>query len=371
MKYIDEVADLKGKVVLVRAGFNVPIENDLVRDDFRITKALPTLQFLKDAGAKIIVISHIGRSGEQSLRPVAEILTQTIPTTLYATIQEAKDLAREGGIALVENLRSDKRETENNDEWAREIASHADIFVQDAFEVLHREHTSVVGIPKYIESYGGLLVRDEVNNLQKAIEPEHPALFALGGGKLATKEVLMEKLIPLYDKIFIGGVLQNELLKARGGEVGVSKVGDGAVPIDILQNEKEHKVVDVVVRHTSGESSNVDIQDIEKDDTIVDMGEKTIHTLVNALSSFKTIVWNGPFGWYEYGFDEATLAFARGVAGVVGATTIVGGGDTIAVLKKENMLDSFTFVSTGGGAMLQFLQEGTLAGIEALEKNSG
>lgn len=367
MKYIDEGVELKGKLVLVRAGLNVPVDSGRILDDFRIIKAVPTLQFLLDEGARVVVVSHIGRDGTLSLSEVASALREHVPTEFANTIADARNDARAGTVVVVENLRTDPREEENDEAFASELAEGFDIFVQDAFEVCHRAHASIVGVPTLLPSYGGLLLKAEVEALTEALEPTHPALFILGGGKLETKEPLLRKLLPLYDNVFIGGVLQNEILAARGLEIGRSAIEDGVVSFDILTTEKAYIVQDVLVERADRETATVPVAEVLPTDAIVDMGAATIDTLIPTLDTFKTIVWNGPMGWYERGYDEATVRLARALSGIR-ATTIVGGGDTVAVLEKEGLVDTFTFVSTGGGAMLQFLQNGTLPGVEALDE---
>ncbi|MAZ67312.1 phosphoglycerate kinase [bacterium] len=366
MKCIDEENKLAGKVVLVRAGLNTPLHNGKVINDFRVRKALPTLQFLRAQGAKVIVIAHIGRHGSESLAGVAEILNERMPTKFSTRDEIDSSKMTEGEVVLLENLRQDPREVENDDGFARELAALADIFVQDAFSVCHREHASIVGIPRHIDSYAGLLLKAETTVLERVLRPERPALFVLGGSKFATKEPLIRKFIDVYDKIFVGGALQNEFLAARGIAVGRSVIEDGAVPSDLLVSDKMHAVVDVVVEHEDSTKANVPIDRVRHKDTIVDIGENTIASLSSELMRYKTILWNGPLGWYERGYDTATANLARAVVDS-GAETIVGGGDTVAVIQKEGLEDRFDFVSTGGGAMLAFLLHKTLPGIEVLK----
>ena len=365
MKCIDERNNLAGTTVLVRAGLNAPMYHGKVTDDFRIRRALPTLQFLRDQGAKTIVIAHIGRDPSASLRGVADILNTYIPTRFSTRESLDAPAMREGEVVLLENLRQDPRETANDDGFARELAALADVFVQDAFSVCHREHASIVGIPKYIDSYCGLLLKAETTVLTRALKPKHPALFVLGGAKFATKEPLIRKFLKIYDRVFIGGALQNEFLASRGVTVGHSVIEDGFVPSDILLHDALYPVTDVVVEHADKTRENVTIAQIDNADTIVDIGDATMHVLIDHLDRYKTILWNGPLGWYEKGYDDATVALARAIA-KSGAESIVGGGDTVAVIQKEKLEHRFDFVSTGGGAMLTFLQEGTLPGIAAL-----
>lgn len=371
IEWIDEVSDLAGKVVLLRAGLNVPMQEGEVVNDFRIRKALPTLRCLQEQGAKTVVIAHIGRDPEETLAPVAEALSEHIPAT-FATLDSLDTAAMgEGDIVVLENLRQDAREVDNDETFAKELAARADIFVQDAFSVCHREHASIVGIPKWIPSYGGLLLRAETSVLTRALRPHHPALFILGGAKFKTKEPLIKKFLDVYDTVFIGGALQNEVLAARGYAVGASVIEDGEIPSDMLLNDALLPVHDVVVEREGG-STTVPVESVQPNDIIVDIGEHTIRDLIATLPKYKTILWNGPLGWYEKGFSHATKAVARAIAAQQDIDSTVGGGDTVAVVQGEGLEDEFEFVSTGGGAMLEFLLNGTLPGLEALgaEKKS-
>ncbi len=365
MRCIDQRNDLVGKIVLVRAGLNTPMQDGEVADDFRIHRALPTLRFLQEQGAKTIIIAHVGRDESESLLPVADVLNTLLPVGF--TTREQLDISKmdDGDMVLLENLRQDPREIANDESFAKELASLADIFVQDAFSVCHREHASIVGIPKHIDSYAGFLLDAEVQVLSSALEPKHPALFVLGGAKFATKEPLIRKFIEVYDTVFVGGALQNEILAAKGNAVGASVIEDGVIAKDILESESVYEVTDVVVEHEDTFSSTVAIDDVRDTDVIVDIGKETIDALIETLPTYKTIVWNGPLGWYEKGFDAATVRLAH-AAVECEAEVIVGGGDTVAVIQKEGLEDDFDFVSTGGGAMLKFLQDGTLPGIEVL-----
>jgi len=370
IEWIDEQKELEGKTVLVRSGLNVPLTDEAtIADDFRIRKALPTLEFLRGQGAKIIVIAHIGREASETLAPVAEKLNTYIPVTFKALDQMGEVPMQNGDIVLLENLRQDERELENDEGFAKELAALADMFVQDAFAVCHREHTSIVGIPKYVPSFGGLLLKQEVSFLSEALTPEHPGLFILGGAKFATKEPLIRECLETYDSIFIGGALQNEVLAARGFSVGKSVIEDGKVPEDILSNNSVVTIEDVIVEREDTSVATVSVHSIKESDTIVDIGNKTIDTLIETIGTYKTILWNGPLGWYERGYDEASVRLAHAVA-ESSAKTIIGGGDTIAIIQKEGLEKEFSFVSTGGGAMLTFLLEKTLPGLRALEKKT-
>ncbi len=365
--WIDEGVDVRGKVVLVRAGLNVPMDGGAIINDFRIRTALPTLQFLHEQGARVIVTAHIGRDVHDTLAPVAEALGEQLPITFSHLDAVVPADTADGEIVLLENLRQDGGEVANDDSFAQRLAGLADIFVQDAFSVCHREHASIVGVPNYLPSYGGLRLRAEIKALTRARTPETPALCILGGAKFETKEPLIRVFLNTYTKVFIGGALQNEVLAARGFPVGASKVEDGKVPEDLLTHEALYAVSDVVVQHADERAETVAIDAVGADDIIVDIGPASTQALIDALPEFKTILWNGPFGWYEKGYDAATVALARAVA-TADAETIIGGGDTVAVVQREGLEDDFDFISTGGGAMLTFLETGTLPGIDALTR---
>ncbi len=360
---------LAGKVVLVRSGLNVPVENGVVINDFRIRKALPTLQFLHEEGAKIIVVAHIGREQDETLKPVATELEKHLPITFVQTRDTLNITAMHNGdIVLLENMRQDPREVANDDSFALELVRDVDIFVQDAFAVCHRQHTSIVGIPKLIPSFGGLLLHDEITALTSALNPQHPALCILGGAKFSTKEPLIKKFLATYDDVFVGGALQNEILAARGFVVGKSVVEDGRVPEDILHNDALRDAIDVVAMAPDETARTVRVGAVAPDEMIVDIGEETIAAIAADIGKYKSILWNGPMGWYEKGYDAATAALAHAIADT-DAYSIVGGGDTVAVIQKEHLEDKFDFVSTGGGAMLEFLLNKSLPGIDALTEN--
>ncbi|MEN9912617.1 MAG: hypothetical protein RLY66_25 [Candidatus Parcubacteria bacterium] len=369
MKTLKDIQYLKGVKVLVRVDFNVPIKNDVVVDDFRIRATLPTIKFLKEGGATIILIAHLESSDgtNPTLEPVAKKLGDLgIETTFikdYKKVSSAVESAP-GSCFLLENLRVFEGEKDNDQKFAQELASLADIYVNDAFSVSHREHASVVGVPKYIPGYVGLQFEQEIANLSKAFEPSHPFLFILGGAKFETKMPLVEKFSELADTVFIGGALANDLLKAQGKEVGTSRVSSSPIDLTkILANPKIFSCVDVAIAN----DGDKDIDHIETTDLIADIGAKSVALLKEKVATAKFILWNGPFGIYEKGFTWGTEECARLIAENDSAVKIVGGGDTLAAIAKLGVEDKYTFVSTGGGAMLDFLAQGTLPGIQALE----
>lgn len=354
MRSIREIENLDGKKVLVRVDFNVPIKEGVVEDDFRIKKALPTIEFLIKKGAKVVLITHLGKDGTASLEPVIK------------RFWEVSGLSKDK-VEFFENLRKNEGEEKNDPVFAKQLASLGDLYVNDAFPVSHRAHASVVGITKYLPSYAGLQLEEEVQNLSHAFEnTKHPFLFILGGAKFSTKMPLIEKYLELADHVFVGGALSNDFLKASGYEVGQSLVDSSNYGIEkILNNEKLILPVDVVVK-SSDKLINKKVNEVEKDENIIDIGSDTVASLAKVIEKAKFILWNGPLGKYEDGGDKSTKEILKLVAGSQ-AESVIGGGDTVALISELNLEKKFTFVSTGGGATLDFLSNGTLPGIKALE----
>lgn len=372
MKNIQEAGDVKGKYVLVRAGLNVPIENGEVRDTFRLRMMLPTLTYLHSKGARVIVVSHLGRSDEDTLAPVAPYLTEHLPLTFVqaiegAEVDEARKNMQDGDVLLLENLRAGgDREESNDSEFAKLLASYADIYVNDAFDVSHREHASIVGVPKLLPSYIGLQFANEVEYLSRAFNPEHPFVVVLGGAKFATKLPVIERFLETADQIFVGGALANDFFVAREYSVGTSNVSSNIeMALKLKDNEKIVTPVDVVVKR--GEERIVcKPQEVQEDDYIMDAGPATLDKIQTLVGNAGFVLWNGPLGFYEKGYTDGTLGVARMIA-ESNAETVVGGGDTLAAIAELDKYEDFSFVSTGGGAMLEFLSKGTLPGIEVLK----
>lgn len=329
-KSIREAGDLRGKRVLVRVDWNVPIEEGRVTDEYRIEKSLPTIELLKQAGAKVILCTHLEPEDAST-----EIFRKYVPS----------------GVELLPNLRNDPREKGNDDDFAAELASKGDIFVNEAFSASHREHASIVKLPKLLPSYAGLQFEEEVKNLSKVFKPRHPFFFILGGAKFETKLPLLDKFVEKADTIFIGGALANDFFKSRGMDVGSSLVSNKDLGLRNYLNTGKI----MIPRDTT-----------LKGDRIVDAGPETMEDLIDKVSEAKMILWNGPLGEYEKGHKRYTLELARMLAESK-AETIVGGADTLAAIKELGLLGKFGFVSTGGGAMLDFLAKGTLPGLEALK----
>lgn len=379
MKTLTDIEYLKDVRILLRMDFNVPIKDGKVVNDYRIRMGLPTIQVLQKAGAKVIIISHIEvKEGEvDTLKPVASSLQNLgIPVKFVDNVKNAaKEIAemKSGEYILLENIRHSAGEKTNDSAFAKELASLADIYVNDAFAVSHREHASIVGVPKYIPSYAGLQFEKEVKELSRAFSPEHPFLFILGGAKFETKLPLLERFIRSADQIFVGGALAHDFFHDRGYELGKSLVSE--TNFDLTKYSASGRIllpVDVVL----SDGRVVAPDTLSKADRIVDAGPKTLEILKTAIDSAKFILWNGPAGYYEGGFKNGTLEIAKMIAsrstGGIGdavsedAVTIIGGGDTLAAIAELSIENRFTFVSTAGGAMLDYLAKGSLPGIDAL-----
>ncbi|MBI2630714.1 phosphoglycerate kinase [Candidatus Nomurabacteria bacterium] len=363
--------NLKGKAVLIRVDFNVPIKDGKVEDDFRIVKVLPTIKFLEKKGAKVILITHLGKGGD-TLLPIAKALNKFIKAKFVPEITGPKVLEvisemKNGDVILLENLRNDKGEKERSKIFALELSKLAEIYVNDAFPVSHREDASIVLLPKLLPAYGGLQMEEEIKNLSRAFKkPKHPFLFILGGAKFSTKMPLIKKYLKLADCVFIGGALANDFLKARGHEVGQSLVSDTNFGItEILKSKKLILPSDVMVQ-SGNKLINKKTNQVKKDEIILDIGKETIENLVPLIKKSKLILWNGPLGKYEDGGAEGTKNVLKLVP-ASNAESIVGGGDTVALISAMKIEKKFSFVSTGGGATLDFLANGTLPGIKALE----
>ncbi len=371
MRSIKELKNIKGQRVLVRVDFNVPLKNGKVEDDFRIQKALPTIKFLIKKGAKVILITHLGKGGD-SLLSVSRVLnkfikTKFVPAILGLEVMKAVSDMKNGEIVLLENLRNDRGEQIGDMLFALNLSKLGDIFVNDAFPVSHRTDASIVMLPKLLPSYAGFQLEEEVENLSKVIKnPQRPFLFILGGAKFSTKMPLIKKYLELADYVFIGGALLNDFLKAQGYEVGDSLVDDTNYGIEkILKNKKLLLPTDVLVK--SGDKLiNKKVSEVKKGEIILDIGKESIKNIESYIKKSKLILWNGPLGKYEAGGAGATKEILKLVAKSK-AESIIGGGDTVALITEMKMEKKFTFVSTGGGATLDFLANDTLSGIKALQ----
>ncbi|MDB5194221.1 MAG: Phosphoglycerate kinase [Parcubacteria group bacterium] len=355
MKSILNSGNLNGKRVLLRVDWNVPIKDGQVTDDFRIKQSLETIEYIRKQGAKLILISHL-EPEEASLRPVFECAKRIIPELTFDD---------ESDCTLLENLRKSPGEKANDQGFAESLASLADIYVNEAFSVSHREHASIVSVPKMLPSFAGIEFMKEIEGLKRFFNPEHPFLFILGGAKFETKLPLLQKFITLADAVFVGGALAHNFFKEQGHDVGASLVSSGDFHLKpMLDSGKIVLPEDMLVK--SGDGIGVDfITDVGSTDVIVDAGPKTLETLKQKINDARLILWNGPLGLYERGFKTGTLELAKMLAESK-KETVIGGADTLSATKELNNQDTFTFVSAAGGAMLDFLAHETLPGIEAL-----
>ena len=391
MKYIDEL-DIKGKRILFRFDFNVPLDSNLkITDDTRIRAGLPTLNYALDENAKVIITSHLGRPQGQvhpecSLAPVAKRLSRLLNKEVILIddcvgpgVKQSIDGMKPGDVLLLENLRFHLEEEENDDHFAKELASFADVYVDDAFGNAHRSHASNVGITKYAKVCGaGFLIKKELTYLKKALDkPARPFVAIIGGSKVSGKLEALVNLIEKVDKMIIGGGMAFTFLKALGYEVGQSIVEDDLIgkALQVMETAKKLGVkfylpVDFVIaekKSAEAESKIVPVQEINGHWMGLDIGPATITLFTEALSNAKTIVWNGPMGVFEIdAFGRGTAALVHSVANSY-AMTIVGGGDTDVAVHKTGESDKITFISTGGGASLELLEGKILPAIQALE----
>ncbi len=371
MKNIRQIKNLKGKKVLLRVDFNVPIKDGVVEDDLRVRKALPTIKYLKHKGAKIILITHLGKGGD-TLEPVAESLKKLIKSTFVANIlgleaEMAVRSMKNGDIVLLENLRNDKGEQAGDKFFASNLAKLGDVYVNESFSVDHREDASIVLLPKLMPAFAGLQLEEEIENLSRAFKkPKHPFIFILGGAKFSTKMPLIEKYLKLADFVFIGGALLNDFLKAKGYQVGVSLVSKENFGIEKLLNNKKIILPEDVLVKSGDELINRKVTDVESGEFILDIGAQSVKNIASLIKKSKLVLWNGPLGKYEDGGDVATKKILKIIAGSK-ARSIVGGGDTVSLISEMKLEKKFSFISTGCGATLDFLASGTLPGIKALK----
>lgn len=372
---IETLKNLKGKTVLLRADFNVPIKKNSIIDPFRIIATIPTISFLRKAGAKVVIISHSGDDGTQSLKPMAVLLGDKmrtpvgfIPKTTGPLVVEAIRAMKNGGVLVLENIRTEEGEKKNSKELAKTLASYADIYVNDAFPVSHRAHASIVGVPKYLPHYAGFQLLREIENSKPVLKDQaHPFVAIFGGAKFETKLPLIKKFQKTADSIFIGGALFNQCLLESGFEVGKSLVEEKTFGLKPLL-KKPNVLLPVDVRVLSGRKQlTKSIEAIDTEEVIVDIGEQSVLQLIEKLKKAKLILWNGPLGKYESGNGGATLLLAQAIK-KSHARVVVGGGDSAAAIASLGIKKKNIFISTGGGATLEYLSKGTLVGIKALEK---
>jgi phosphoglycerate kinase len=392
-------AELRGKRVLVRVDYNVPLEDGRVTDDTRIRATLPTLQYLIDRGARVILVSHLGRpkgrwDTKYSLRPAADRLAALIdaPVRFIEDVvgpeaHRAADALEPGQILILENIRFLPGEETNEEELAEALAALADVYVNDAFGAAHRAHASTCGVAEVMREEGrpsvaGFLMERELKFLGEALEsPERPFVAILGGAKISGKIDVIENLLPRVDRLLIGGAMANTFFRALGLETGTSLVEEDRIEMarDLLDRAGAKLVlpVDCVVAGQAAPGVRTWILDrdaVPPEGKILDIGPKSVATFREYLHGARTVLWNGPMGMFEIPeFSHGSDGVARAVAEATdrGATTIIGGGDTVAAVEAAGVADRMTHISTGGGASLEFLEGRTLPGVAALDDKGG
>ena len=382
--YIDEI-EIKNKIVLLRVDFNVSLNADYtISNSARIEQSLPTIKYLLKNKNRLVILSHLGRpkgiDNKYSLKVVADKLKEYLPKTnifLAKDIESAKKNGEE--IVVLENIRFFPKEKDFSTIFAKQLSSMGDVYVNDAFGVCHRADTSVIGPPKFLPAYGGLLLKKELCMISKIThKPKKPIAAIIGGAKVSTKVGLINKLMKIVDYLIIGGGLANTFVNAQGYKIGTSFCEYEAVQQarKLLSMAKKGRAfillpVDAIVAKTKNdkEHETKKIDNISSEESIFDIGPETKAQIGSILAKAKTIIWNGPVGYFENpAFKEGTDFIYYSIAQNHEAVSIVGGGDTLAAISKKEYLDKITHISTGGGAMLELIEKGTLPGIEALKK---
>lgn len=381
-----ETYPLEDKYVVVRGDLNMPIKDGVITDDTRLKALLPTLKMLKEKGAKIILLSHLGRpkgmvNPDLSLKPIAHALEKEIASTVHFFDKE-RPVLEKGEIALRENVRFDPREEKNDPEFAKELSTLGDIFVQDAFATSHRAHASTVGIADYIPAVAGLLVEKELKNLEACLEkPERPVIALIGGAKISTKIDLLMNLVQKVNYLVLGGGMANTFLYAEGYDMKASlcEIDMKDTCLEIIKQAWTHEChivlpTDVVVAPefaANAPSRTVSVDNLQTEDMALDIGPQTTQAIINYISKSKTLIWNGPLGAFEIEpFDLATNELAKYVALHTKSkqlNSVAGGGDTVAALNKVNATKDMSYVSTAGGAFLEWMEGKPLPGIEILK----
>ena len=388
-------ADLRGKRVLVRVDFNVPMQDGAISDDTRLRAALPTIQELRTAGAKVILLAHFDRpKGKRvpsmSLKPVAEPLSDLIGAPVAfaddcvgEAAERAEGYLKPGGVLLLENLRYHAGEEANDPAFAKQLAALGDLYVDDAFSAAHRAHASTEALARLLPAYAGEAMRRELTALDLALgHPERPVLGIVGGSKVSSKLDLLSHLVTKLDRLAIGGGMANTFLHAQGWEVAASYCEKDLAETarDIIREAGRNHCelllpIDIVVseRLAPGAAARVrGLGELDEDERILDAGPQTVARLEQAMDASKTLVWNGPLGVFEIPpFDKGTVQAARHAAALAKAGKLVavaGGGDTVSALNVAGVVDDFTFVSTAGGAFLEWMEGKTLPGVAALQR---
>ncbi|WP_207734962.1 phosphoglycerate kinase [Zhenpiania hominis] len=385
--------EVRGKRVLVRCDFNVPMQDGKITDDIRITSALPTIQYLLDHGAKVILMSHMGRPKgeakmEYTLKPVADRLAElldrevifiSVPEVVNQQIVETANGLQEGQVMLLENVRFRKEETKNESVFSKELAQLGEIFVNDAFGTAHRAHCSTAGVADYLPAVSGFLIEKEVKFLGDALEnPQRPFVAIMGGAKVGDKIPVIENLLKKVDTLIIGGGMSYTFFKSMGLEIGTSILDEESVELagELMKKAESAGVkmllpIDVVCAKEFDNNSEkivCDRENIPADRMGMDIGPKTARQIREELLQAKTVVWNGPMGVFEMpNFAEGTKQVAESLA-ESDAVSIIGGGDSAAAVQQFGYGDKMTHISTGGGASLEFLEGKVLPGIAVLEE---
>jgi len=383
--------DLKGKKVLLRVDLNVPMKNGAITETSRIEKIIPTINLLVEKQAKIIIMSHIGRPKgkvveEMSLKPISEKLSFLLKKKVLFnkdvinenTLLEINKISN-GSIIMLENIRFNEGEETNDKEFSKKMSSLGDIYINDAFSCSHRSHASVEGITKYIPSYFGLQITEEINALKKLTsEIKEPVSLIIGGSKISTKIKIINNLIKKFNNIIIVGGMANTMLKHTGVNVGKSICEHECAPLikEIIENSKKYNCditlpKDVIVsKSLNGNGKEKNINEIDENDMILDIGSKTISSIETTINKSKTVLWNGPAGYFENpNFQNGTKKILELISQKTKNDkifSVAGGGETVAAINKFKKFDSFTFVSTAGGAFLEYLEGKTLPAIKAL-----
>ena len=387
-------ADLRGKRALVRVDFNVPMQDGEISDDTRLRAALPTIEELRKGGAKVILISHFDRPkgkrvASMSLKPIVEPLSRLLGVPVAfaddcvgEAAERAEGFVQPGGVLMLENLRFHAGEEANDPAFAQQLAALGDLYVDDAFSAAHRAHASTEAVAHLLPAYAGESMRRELEALDKALgHPERPVLGIVGGSKVSSKLELLKHLVTKLDKLAIGGGMANTFLYAQGHDVGASycekDLAETAREIIGLAGRNSCKLflpLDIVVaeKMAAGAAARVrGLGEVDDDERILDAGPETVARLKRAMDNSKTLIWNGPLGVFEIPpFDKGTIEAAKHAAELARSGKLVavaGGGDTVAALNAAGVSDDFTFVSTAGGAFLEWMEGKTLPGVQALE----
>ena len=391
MKSIKDHENLDHKYVLLRLDLNVPLKNGIVTDQTRIDKILPIINFLLSKNSRIIVISHVGRpngkkNNNLSMRPICKNLEEKINrkiklinNDIFKLKKEDLFKDKEDEIIFLENIRFYKEEEKNDTSFAKQLASLADLFVNDAFSCSHRTHTSVSKITEFLPSFAGLQLEEELNALKKVTsEIKKPVTCIIGGSKISTKIGIIKNLIPKFNNIIIVGGMANNILRHKGNQIGKSIKEENCETIieEIFETSKQHSCsitfpIDVLVGKNLRSNSEVkELNEINEDDLILDIGPKTINTIKKVIERSETVLWNGPAGYFENpNFANGSYEIAKAIVKKnknKSIYSVVGGGDTIALINEINVVKNFNFVSTAGGAFLEYLEGKDLPGIKAL-----